>query len=81
VFAHVTIRAADRTASERFYRTVLETLCITPSHDREDIVAWDDFAILAADSQHPPTRNLHIGFVAPSRNHVDAFWRAGLEAD
>jgi catechol 2,3-dioxygenase-like lactoylglutathione lyase family enzyme len=26
------------------------------------------------------TRNLHVGFAAPSRSHVDAFWRAGIEA-
>ena len=26
------------------------------------------------------TRRLHIGFAAPSREHVDAFWRAGTEA-
>jgi catechol 2,3-dioxygenase-like lactoylglutathione lyase family enzyme len=28
----------------------------------------------------PPTRNLHVGFVAPTRGHVDEFWRAGTEA-
>jgi len=39
-------------------------------------VAWDDFAILAADAEHPPTRHLHIAFVAATREHVDAFWRA-----
>ena len=26
------------------------------------------------------TRRLHIGFAAPSREHVDAFWRAGTDA-
>jgi predicted lactoylglutathione lyase len=26
------------------------------------------------------TRRLHIGFVAPSREHVDEFWRVGTEA-
>jgi hypothetical protein len=28
----------------------------------------------------PPTARLHVGFAAPSRAHVDAFWRAGVEA-
>ena len=28
----------------------------------------------------PPTTGLHAGFVAPSRAHVDAFWRAGIAA-
>jgi predicted lactoylglutathione lyase len=26
------------------------------------------------------TRRLHIGFVAPSRSHVDEFWRVGTES-
>jgi len=31
----------------------------------------------AVDGTHPATRGLHIGFVAPSREHVDRFWEAG----
>jgi catechol 2,3-dioxygenase-like lactoylglutathione lyase family enzyme len=80
MFAHVTIRAANREASERFYRTVLGALGIEPTHERADLVAWDDFAILQADAAHPPTRHLHTGFVAASRADVEAFWRAGVEA-
>jgi len=80
MFAHVTIRAGDRAVSERFYRTVLDALGIQPSHLTKDIVAWDDFAIIGADSGHPPTRHLHVAFVAPSRGDVDAFWRVGVDA-
>jgi catechol 2,3-dioxygenase-like lactoylglutathione lyase family enzyme len=79
MFAHVTIRTEDRAASERFYRKVLGSLGIEPTHDTADIVAWDDFAIIAADPDHPPTQNLHIAFVAPSREHVEKFWRAGVD--
>src|SRR5919201_4467487 len=28
----------------------------------------------------PATRRLHLGFVAPSRTHVDAFWQVGIDA-
>ncbi len=80
MFAHVTIRAADRSASERFYRGVLPALGIAPTHDTKAIVAWDDFALLTAEPGSAPTRHLHVGFVAPSRDHVDAFWRAGVGA-
>jgi catechol 2,3-dioxygenase-like lactoylglutathione lyase family enzyme len=80
VFAHVTIRAADREVSERFYRTVLGALGIQPTHELADLVAWDDFAILQTDAEHPPTRHLHVAFAASSRADVDAFWRAGVEA-
>ena len=41
---------------------------------------WDDFRILAADPEHPPTRNLHVAFAAQSRDHVEEFWRAGVGA-
>ena len=80
MFAHVTVRASDRPASERFYRTVLGTIGIEPTHDRAEIVAWDDYAVIAADVEHPPTRHLHVGFVAPSREDVDRFWRTGVAA-
>ncbi len=72
------IRASDRDASERFYRTVLSVLGFEPSD--EGGVGWSDFGLSPADEEHPATRGLHIGFAAPSREHVDAFWRAGTEA-
>lgn len=80
MFDHVRIRVADRTASERFYRTTLGELGIEPTHAGPDSVEWEDFSIVAADGEHPPTRHLHVAFVAPTREHVGAFWRAGLSA-
>jgi catechol 2,3-dioxygenase-like lactoylglutathione lyase family enzyme len=80
VFDHVTIRASDRAASERFYRTVLPTLGIEPTHVGEDFVEWDDFSLAQAAADRSPTRRLHIGFVAPSRAEVEAFWSAGTDA-
>jgi catechol 2,3-dioxygenase-like lactoylglutathione lyase family enzyme len=80
VFDHVTIRVSDRTTSERFYRAVLEPLGIAPSHEGDDFVEWNDFSLAGSEQGHPPTRRLHIGFVAPSREHVDEFWRVGTAA-
>lgn len=80
MFDHVSIRVSDRAASERFYRTVLGELGIEPTHDGGDIVEWNDFSIVSADEENPPTRHLHLGFVAPTRDRVAAFWRAGLGA-
>jgi len=80
MFDHVTIRASDRSVSERFYRTVLSTLGIEPSHVGERLIEWDDFSIIGAEADHPPTRHLHLAFVAPTREHVDAFWKAGVDA-
>ncbi len=70
MFDRLTIRAADRAASEDFYATVLEPLG----------GAREDFAIAPAGAGHPPTRRLHLAFFAPSRELVDAFWQAGTAA-
>jgi catechol 2,3-dioxygenase-like lactoylglutathione lyase family enzyme len=77
VLDHVTIRVVDRRASERFYRTTLGALGIEPTQPTEGSVVWDDFVVAPADVANPPTRGLHAAFVAPSRAHVDEFWRAG----
>jgi catechol 2,3-dioxygenase-like lactoylglutathione lyase family enzyme len=80
VFDHVDIHASDRAASERFYRTVLPTLGVEVTSDDRAWIEWDDFSLAQARDDRPVTRGVHIGFVAPSRAHVDAFWRAGTEA-
>ena len=80
MFDHVTIRVRDLSASERIYRTVLSRLGIEPSHTGRELIEWDDFSIMAADAGGVPTRHLHVGFGAPSRRHVDAFWQAGVDA-
>jgi catechol 2,3-dioxygenase-like lactoylglutathione lyase family enzyme len=80
VFDHVTIRVSDREAAQRFYDTVLETLAIEATYSDNHFAEWDDFSLAAHDVDNPLTRGLHIGFGAPSREHVDRFWRAGTEA-
>jgi catechol 2,3-dioxygenase-like lactoylglutathione lyase family enzyme len=80
MFDHVTIRVADRAASEAFYATVLEPLGIEATYSDARFAEWDDFSLTAADAEHPVTRGLHIGFGARSRELVEAFWRAGTQA-
>ena len=80
VFDHVILRASDVAASARFYRTVLDTLGVAPTHSDESYAEWDDFGVRFAEDASHVTRRLHIGFVAPSRDHVEAFWEAGRSA-
>jgi catechol 2,3-dioxygenase-like lactoylglutathione lyase family enzyme len=80
MFDHVTVRASDREASERFYDTVLTTIGIEKTNSGEHYPEWDDFSLAQADEEKPVTRRLHIGFFAPSRAQVDEFWRVGTEA-
>jgi catechol 2,3-dioxygenase-like lactoylglutathione lyase family enzyme len=77
----VGIRVSDLGASERFYRTVLSVLGIEPSHADDELVMWDEWAMSPTDDEHPAvTRGLHVGFRAPNRAAVDAFWQAGIDA-
>jgi catechol 2,3-dioxygenase-like lactoylglutathione lyase family enzyme len=80
VFDHVGLAVSDLAASERFYRTVLSALGAEPDHADAGLVEWDDWAIGPTDREHPVARGLHVGFRAPSREAVDAFWRAGIDA-
>jgi len=80
VFDHVGTAVSDLAASERFYRTVLSVLGREPSHADAAMVGWEDWWIGPADDEHPVTRGLHVGFRAPNRAAVDAFWQAGIDA-
>jgi len=79
VFDHVTIRVSDRRASEAAYRTVLGALGISVIYADEWFVEWGELSLKESD-ERPATTGLHIGFVALSRQHVDAFWHAGRDA-
>jgi predicted lactoylglutathione lyase len=64
----------------RFYDTVLPTLGIARNDTDEQYAEWGDFSVAQATGEKPVTRRLHVAFVAPSREHVDEFWRVGIEA-
>ena len=80
VFDHVGIHVRDREASEHFYALVLRELEVEPTYSGDDFAEWDDFALGEATPERPATTGLHVAFAAPTRMHVDAFWRAGVDA-
>jgi catechol 2,3-dioxygenase-like lactoylglutathione lyase family enzyme len=80
VFDHIVVAVSDLAASERFYRAVLSALGVEPTHADAEFVEWEDFAIGQTDREHPVTRGLHVGFLAPDPASVDAFWQAGIDA-
>ena len=73
---HVGISLPSLAEGRRFYGRALELLGY-PGEPAEGggFVEWDDFAIGEATDDRPVTRRLHIGFYAPSREAVDAWWR------
>jgi catechol 2,3-dioxygenase-like lactoylglutathione lyase family enzyme len=80
LFDHVTIRASDREASERFYDTVLPAVGLAKDYSDERGAEWDDFSLAPASAEKPATRRLHVAFRAQSRAQVDEYWRLGTEA-
>jgi catechol 2,3-dioxygenase-like lactoylglutathione lyase family enzyme len=80
VFDHVTIRVSDRPASVGFYDTVLRTLGIEQTGADERYTEWNDFSLAMAGPDESVTSGLHIAYMAPTRGHVDEFWRVGTGA-
>ena len=80
MFDHVTIRVADRAASQRFYEIVFAPLGFAAGVEADGFTEWDDFSIAQAGDGEVVTTGLHVGFVAGSTAVVDAFWRAGVDA-
>jgi catechol 2,3-dioxygenase-like lactoylglutathione lyase family enzyme len=77
VFDHVQIRVRDVEASVAFYTAVLETLGIPPLWESDQGAQFANLVVVADDE---PSGPVHIAFVADSREQVDAFHRAGIEA-
>jgi catechol 2,3-dioxygenase-like lactoylglutathione lyase family enzyme len=74
---HVTLRAGDLDASRELFDRVFQLLDFKGERtDGGGFYEWNDFSIAAADDEHPPTRNVHVGFAATSRGQIDAWWSA-----
>ena len=80
VVDHLEVHASNYEASVFFYATVLAPLGIPSwSEDFADERVMC-FTRLNVVDRRPPTRDFHVCFVASSREEVDAFHRAGVEA-
>jgi catechol 2,3-dioxygenase-like lactoylglutathione lyase family enzyme len=85
-FDHAFLRVSDLDASRAFYDTVLAPLDqgVWASGDEPDGEQW--VALGARGNSiwlvegKPLTENLHVAFTAKSRDEVDAFHRAAVEA-
>jgi catechol 2,3-dioxygenase-like lactoylglutathione lyase family enzyme len=77
VIDHVSLSVKDAQASVGFYKTVLAPLRIPPLWESE---RGAQFANLVVVEREPLSGPTHVAFVAASREEVDAFHRAGVEA-
>jgi catechol 2,3-dioxygenase-like lactoylglutathione lyase family enzyme len=79
MFDHVTLRVSDLEEARRFYATALATLGFGEPDGDEHFFEWQDLSVAQARDDRPVTRHLHVGLVASSHEHVDAFWRTLTE--
>jgi catechol 2,3-dioxygenase-like lactoylglutathione lyase family enzyme len=78
VFDHVTIGVSDEDASRRYYDAAFTALEV-PVTRGADYLEWGDFSIGLAP-RRARTQRAHVALAARSRAHVDAFWRAAVNA-
>jgi catechol 2,3-dioxygenase-like lactoylglutathione lyase family enzyme len=79
---HITLRARDPVASRRFYEAALAPLGFGLEFERDGLLAFGSgeggrLIILASER---PVAGVHVAFSAPSREAVDRFYAAALEA-
>ena len=74
MFDHVTIRVSDLETSRQFYAPALAALGFAEPTSDGHFFEWHDFSISQASNERPLTRNLHVAFVARSREGVDEWW-------
>lgn len=77
IFDHIDVHASDFSESVRFYETVLAPLGIPKIAEGSGRAAFPNFDV---SNRHPPTTDLHLCFHARSREQVDGFHRAGVDA-
>jgi catechol 2,3-dioxygenase-like lactoylglutathione lyase family enzyme len=84
VWDHVAVVVSDLDAARRFYGLAFETLGYDDGYHGRAESEWEDFCFGVRD-ERPVSRGLHVGFLANSRDAVDAWWRtmteAGYESD
>jgi Glyoxalase/Bleomycin resistance protein/Dioxygenase superfamily len=77
IFDHVDVHASDFSESVRFYETVLAPLGIPKLGEGSDWAGFPNFDVV---DRWPPTTSLHFCFHARSREQVDGFHQAGVDA-
>ena len=80
MFDHLTLRVADLPTTSTAVKAVLDQLEVPQTRSTTSVSVWGNFALTQSDQEHPIARRVHIGFVAPTRTHVDRFAQAGIDA-
>ncbi|KQV92067.1 VOC family protein [Pelomonas sp. Root1237] len=85
MFDHVKFGVSDFAASKAFYLKALAPLGVTagaegePSYGIELVIEGQVTSLCLFETQEKPA-HLHLAFMAQTRQQVDAFYRAALDA-
>jgi uncharacterized protein len=79
---HVTLRAKDLAATRRFYEAALAPLGFDLEFEHDGLLAFGsgEGGRLIIYASERPVAGVHVAFSAPSREAVDAFHAAALQA-
>ena len=79
---HITLRVRDLPASRRFYEAALAPLSLGLEFEHEGLLAFGsgESGRLIIYASERPVAGFHVAFSAPSREAVDRFHAAALEA-
>src|SRR5690349_11646076 len=80
MFDHITLRVADLPTTSTAVKAALDQLEVPQTRSTTSVSVWGNFALTQSDHEHPIARRVHIGFIAPTRTHVDRFAQAGIDA-
>jgi catechol 2,3-dioxygenase-like lactoylglutathione lyase family enzyme len=76
MFDHVELPVTDLAASAAFYRAVLAPLGIEQGYESDSAAEFGALSLVPRPRRAP----LHVAFIAESREAVEVFHRAGLDA-
>jgi hypothetical protein len=80
MFDHVSLRVSDLPFAVGALGTGLRELGIERTADTLSSARWGNFVLMQDNDERPPTRRVHVAFIAKAQADVDRFWQAGVDA-
>ena len=80
MFDHVALRVPDLPFAVGALGAGLRELGIEQTADTPRFTMWGNFVLMQDNDDRPPTRRVHVAFIAKAQADVDRFWQAGVDA-
>src|ERR1035441_5089990 len=80
MFDHVSLRVSDLPFAVGALGAGLRELGIEQTADTPSFAMWGNFVLMQDNDDRPPTRRVHVAFIAKAQADVDRFWQAGVDA-